>query len=430
MSREYDIIIVGAGCAGSAAAKRLAEKGLRALVLEKARKPGEKNVSGANILGQAIAVNPSLHYLFEGPIEREISAFRFHFISGNFTNIYEGRYKDPFSFSIRRDEFDAWHADVAVRTGAELRTSTTVVDVLKEDGKIVGIVTDKGEKIRAQVVIDAGGVHSIVGRKAGLIKKRGGTDKVLYVTVNVELPERIIDERWGDTNEYYIASGITYKTWPWIFPRKDSVILGTGGYMVSELGNPNKYMEKFLKLPIVAKKLKGGKIRSWGCHCDPDSLAEKTYTDGLLLTGDAGGFVWPFIGEGMTEAFITGIYAADTAIEAIDAGDSSEKILQNYEEHWKADPYLQMVYTIGKQQKEAVLTWADEEFIDMMMNVMNNGGFTTAYIHTKWIEGAKERNIEKVLQAWDCLKAQETYKEIMDAIIPEIKKIRGLRGLK
>jgi flavin-dependent dehydrogenase len=219
--REYDAIVVGAGCAGPAAAKKAAELGLSCLLIEEAGAPGEKNVSGT-CLNAAALIDPDLHYLLEWPVEREIRSIKSYQINEERTTIFhEIPAEGIILLSIRRDVFDA------------------------------------------------GGVNSIVGRKAGLIPKRRGTNMVLNVTVNVFLGEKAVDARWGSCIEYFLAPGCQYKTWPWIFPKRETVTLGTGGYMTGELlggtfRSVNDYMQNIMDLPVVKSRIDDGRIASWG----------------------------------------------------------------------------------------------------------------------------------------------------------------------
>jgi electron transfer flavoprotein-quinone oxidoreductase len=430
LSSKWDVIVVGAGCAGPAAAKRAAEKGLKTILLEKARKPGDKNVSGTNL--NTLAINmPELHYLVDGPFEREFNTLRVNYILDDRTTAVEESYDGNIALAIRRDIFDDWHAKTALQAGADLRLSTAVTDVLRENGKVIGVVTDKGEKIRGEVIIDAGGVNSIVGRKAGLIKRRAGPSMILYATVNVSLTKELVDERWGSSFEYYLSPGICHKAWPWIFPKKDSVTLGTGGYMTSEIEDVNQYMQNFLNLQLVQKKLSGGKIRSWGLHLVTDELLEKNCTDRLILTGDAGGFVTPFLGEGMPEAFRSGIYAADTAVKAIDVGDTSETFLKTtYNDLCSSDTYMESFRHIASLQKEAILNSSEKDLTVLMQDVVMGGGFITNYIHTKWVEAAKEEDMEKLLLAYTYLQFLAPYRDFGNAKREEFKEIWKKRKVK
>ena len=85
--QQYDVIVVGAGCAGRAAARRAAQLGLRTLLLEKALVPGEKNVSGTCLNGAAL-IDPDLHYLLSGPVEREIRSMRTYHITPERTSVF------------------------------------------------------------------------------------------------------------------------------------------------------------------------------------------------------------------------------------------------------------------------------------------------------------------------------------------------------
>jgi flavin-dependent dehydrogenase len=320
--------------------------------------------------------------------------------------------------SVRRDHFDAWHTVQARKAGSEVRLGTAVVDILSEGGRVCGVVTDRGERLAAKVVIDAGGVNSVVGRRAGLIPKRSGTDMILYVTAAVELGRKRIDQRFGDAIEYYLGPGLQHKTWPWIFPKRDVVTLGTGGYMDAELlgdGFPSveTYMRNFLAQPIVARKLEGGKIAAWGLHLEFDSTLPQTVGDGLILTGEAGGFVAPFLGQGMPEAFFTGIYAAEAAAKAIAAGDLSRAALEpHYRERLEANTFYQVFHFIAAQNKASILTKSDEELAVMMQNVAMGGGFITNVVHNKWMRGAAEDDLGPVKEALDFMGLLGPYRQI------------------
>ncbi len=417
-NNEYDVVIVGAGCAGPAAAKKAAELGLKVILFEKSQVPGEKNVSGTCLNGAAL-VDPDLHYLMEGPVEREIREMRTYHINKDRTTVFhEIPSEGLLLLSIRRDHYDAWHVEEAKKAGAEVRLSTTILDIIEEDGYVKGVVTDTGEKFYGKVVIDAAGVNSIVGRKAGLIPKRKGTNMILYVTVCVELGEEVINERFGDCIEYYLSPGIQHKTWPWIFPKKDTVTLGTGGYMDEnllndEFPNINKYMENYLNLPAVKKKLEGGKIVAWGLHLEYDEKIKQRVKNGLILTGEAGGFVIPFLGEGMVEAYFTGIYAAQAAANAIETNDfSKEKLAETYETLISENLFMQTFRHIAAVNKEAILTKTDEEITQMMQQVIMGGGFISNAVHTNWMNGVEDQDMERIQDAYDFLELMKPYAQV------------------
>jgi electron transfer flavoprotein-quinone oxidoreductase len=416
--RQYDVIVVGAGCAGPAAAREAARLGLRTLLLEKARVPGEKNVSGT-CLNSAALVDPDLHYLLDGPVEREIREMRtYHIAPDRTTVIHEIPAKGILLLSIRRDHFDAWHAEVARQAGAEVRLSTSVTGILEEAGAVAGVVTDGGEELTARVVIDAGGVNSVVGRKAGLIPRRDGQSMILYVTVAVRLGRETIDQRFGDCIEYYLSPGTQHKTWPWIFPKREVVTVGTGGYMDAELitdetPSVNTYMQRFLDLPVVRRKLEGGTISSWGLHLEFDEALDQRVRDGLILTGEAGGFVAPFLGQGMPEAFFTGIYAARAAAEALEHGEATRERLEGrFEELLGENLFMQAFRHVAAINKASILSKPDEEIVAMMQNVVMGGGFITNVLHNNWMRAAAEGDLAPVQEAYDFMEFVQPYREI------------------
>jgi electron transfer flavoprotein-quinone oxidoreductase len=416
--RQYDVIVVGAGCAGPAAARKAAELGLKTLLLEKARVPGEKNVSGT-CLNSAALIDPDLHYLLDGPVEREIREMRTYHIAPDRTTVFhEIPAKGILLLSIRRDHFDAWHAESARKAGAEVRLATTVTGILEDGEAVTGVVTDGDEKLTARVVIDAGGVNSLVGRTAGLIPRRDGRSMILYVTVAVHLGRRTIDERFGDCIEYYLSPGTQHKTWPWIFPKREVVTLGTGGYMDAELlsddtPSVNTYMQRFLDLPVVRRKLEGGTITAWGLHLEFDEALEERVRDGLILAGEAGGFVAPFLGQGMPEAFFTGIYAARAAAEAIAAGDTTrERLKGRFEELLGENIFMQAFRHVAATNKRSILSKSDAEIVAMMQNVVMGGGFITNVLHNNWMRGAAEGDLAPVQEAYEFMEFVQPYREI------------------
>ncbi|MHA1766115.1 MAG: NAD(P)/FAD-dependent oxidoreductase [Promethearchaeota archaeon] len=441
MTKEkiYDVIVVGAGSAGPAAAKKCAELGLKTLLIEKSPEPGTKNISGTCI-NLAGLHNEDLYYIMKGPIEREIHSMRTYHINNSRTTVFnEIPAKGVLLLSIRRDIFDKWHTEQAKLAGAEVMLSTTVIDIIEDNDYICGVITDSGEEFRCKVLIDAAGVNSIVGRKAGLIPKRNGENMILYVTIAVELGEKIINERFSDEQggyciEYYLAPGIQYKTWPWIFPKKDTVTLGTGGYMTKdlfngEITNVNQYMQNFLNLPIVKRKLEGGKIVSWGLHLEYDEKIPQKVKNGLILTGEAGGFVIPFLGEGMSPAFATGVFAAKTAAEAIKNNNfSKENMANKYEDMIEEDMFLQGFMHVGKINKESILSKSDEEISSTMQSVVLGGGFITNAVHTKWIDGAENGDIEKVQDALDFLEFIQPYRQVAADFEEIYQKMRAQGG--
>jgi electron transfer flavoprotein-quinone oxidoreductase len=391
---KYDVIVVGGGIAGSAAAKRCAELGLKVVQFEKASAPGTKNACGSAITATGAVYAP---YLLEGPIEVKVTGSRVYYIQRNNKYcMFETVMGGVGMYTIHRTKFDPWHAQQACKAGSELRTATTITDIIKEDNQIVGVTTDKGEKIFAEVVIDSGGAHSIVARKAGLLGRRAGQDNILYATAFVELPEKVIQERFGQLCEWYLTIGGSSYGFNWIFPLRDGVSVGVaGGYITPKL-NIRQQAQEFLNEPIIKEKLKGGKIKSWGIRTDPEKIIEKTYAPGLIVTGHAAGLVQPFIGEGMSFGLMSGRYAAETAAEAISSGDTSEETLVNYEAKWKNDPLFKTMRIYGQTLKDNFLKRPQEEIINTMIAASH---WYASPVPFMLKDGVKENDTKKLEKA-------------------------------
>ena len=176
---HFDVIVVGAGPAGSAAALITARAGLNVLLIERGEYPGAKNVSGAAFYGSAILNKLIPDWWEQAPVERYIcrrdvllmsptTAVSLDFRSASPTYV-----EPPYNaFTILRPKFDRWFAAQAEAAGAFLLTSTVVDDVIIERGKVVGVKVrrDEGE-LRADVVIACDGANSFLAQQAGLQRK-------------------------------------------------------------------------------------------------------------------------------------------------------------------------------------------------------------------------------------------------------------------
>ena len=172
---DYDVIIIGAGPGGAIAGKTVAENGLRTLILERGVVPGDKNASGC-------ALSPKcwrdFDFMHEMDIPQRVSKMAtMHFIDENlredsFIGVSAsqfGSYKEAREFltvNVYRSQLDPWLASLATDVGVELKTSTLATDVLKDKtGMVIGVVTDKGKKLKADVVIAADGAISMMAKQ-------------------------------------------------------------------------------------------------------------------------------------------------------------------------------------------------------------------------------------------------------------------------
>ena len=350
-TEKFDVIIVGAGPAGTTAAYVLARSGVEVLQIERGSYPGAKNVFGG------ILYTPVLNRLIpnfweEAPVERHMKGVKIFLISEkNAVSIgveSEEHNQPPYnnSFTVSRARFDSWYAQKAQEAGAMLITDTVVDDLLWDGNKVVGVKA-RGEEgdVYADVVIVADGVNSLLAQKAGLRKDFRPRQVSLGMKEIIELPKEVIEERFNlSGNEgvelKYMAGDATKGLWGGgnIYTNLEtlSIVLWVSlePLMASRQGAPD-LMERFKEHPFVSKYIKGGKTIEYQAHLAPDGgydFTPKYYTNGLLIAGDAARFLNASIHyEGTNFAMASGEAAAKAIIEAKKKGDFSEKSLSNYQ---------------------------------------------------------------------------------------------------
>ena len=347
--KTFDVIVVGGGPGGSMAAKVAAELGLSTIFFERGRKPGEKNASGCGL-------GPRLWRDFEFmkdlnsdvcPSLRPGTAIRHYFIDKDdemagmlVTKPTKSVGYEParqfITMNVYRSEFDPWLANLAVAAGAKLKTSALIVDLVKENDKVVGVRDDQGEIHRSRLLIGADGVHSTVAIKSGLRTKWKREQIVLVPQLDFQVPPGNIDKILGDE---------TLGTWWGVnFPAafqvffRDGFHVGLGNWLGWWDKNPTDYLEQVVALDRFQQLIKqlDARPREFQVHMVPWlANPEKTFTDNVMLVGDAGGFPCPLEAEGVYPAMLTGDLAARIAAKAIAENDTSRESLARYEREWR-----------------------------------------------------------------------------------------------
>ena len=342
-SENFDVIVVGAGPAGSAAALIAARAGLKVLLVERGEYPGAKNVSGAVFYGSAILDELIPNWWEQAPVERHISRRNLLLLSPttsvslDFRTAAPSYVEPPYNgFTILRPKFDRWFAAQAEAAGAFLLTSTVVDDVLREDdGQIVGVKVrrDEGE-IRANVVIACDGVHSWLARKTGMQRDLQTHELSLGVKEVIGLDKAVTEEVHGGA---------------FLYTNQDSLSLGVLCQLSSLVEHGKRaydLLEKFKAHPAVAPLVRGGKLREYSAHLIPESgwqMRPHLYSDGMLVAGDAAGFVLAtgvYI-EGINYALQSGLAAGEAAVVACRRREFSRYTLSHYVEFLRRRNVLQ-----------------------------------------------------------------------------------------
>jgi electron transfer flavoprotein-quinone oxidoreductase len=347
---SFDVIVIGAGLAGSAAAAIAARSGLNVALIERGQAPGNKNYFGGTLYTHSLLeVYPDL-WDRKPPFERPVTEAGFWFLSkdGLVRATAQGGKlnNEPIdAYVALRAKFDLWWAEQAKKEGVLIIPKTVVVDFIRENGKVVGVQTDRADgAIYAPVVIICEGVNNLLTQKLGLIKHDlQPHTAALAVKQLISLPAETINARFGltDTNHGLAASvmGDVSMGLPglgFLYTGVDCVSVGVGVTLeaLTEAGiKPYELLQRYMNHPMIAPLIAGGRLMEYGAHIIPEGgwkEMPQLYTDGALVAGDAASMVNALHWEGTNMAIVAGKAAAETAIEAHQKKDFSAKMLSSY----------------------------------------------------------------------------------------------------
>jgi len=338
---HYDILIVGAGPAGTSTAIALSGSGLKVALLDKANFPRDK-VCGDFVAGKGVrAIKELSPNLYGKVIQFPKKA------TNRSTELYIGNNKPLHydwtltSYTIRRTHFDQLLLDEVLETGCADFFPGDGVKTVRNTAAGIELVTKSGKEFFAKIVIGADGAHSVVARQmAGFKVDRehyGGSIRAYFTGVE-HIEESI--------NEVYIDKGIV-PGYFWLFPVSPTtanVGLGMHSRYITKhkIDLKARFYDYIQQSPILQQKLGNasieGELAGFGLP-----FFSKKFTisgDGYLLTGDAACLIDPSNGEGIMLAIISGQLAAKTVKEAFEKQNFSATQLQTYtrdvhEKWWK-----------------------------------------------------------------------------------------------
>jgi electron-transferring-flavoprotein dehydrogenase len=377
---EVDVLIVGGGPAGLSAAIRLSQlqhqqggEPLSIAVLEKARDAGAHMLSGA-VLDPSTLRDLIPDFTEKGaPLAAEVHADRVYFL-GEHTSLRLPIIPPPLrnhgNYIISLNQFVRWLAEQAEGHGIDFFSGFAGQDLLVDGDRVVGVRTgdrgidkhgqrkstfEPGVDITAKVTIFCDGVRGNLTKEL-LRRFQLGRDRQ---------PEQFaigIKELW-DVPAGRLAPGTVMHSLGYPLRHEEfggGFIYGLPenrislGFVVGldyrdPLFDPHMAFNRFKRHPLVKALLDGGQMVRYGAKAMPEggwNTIPQPYLDGALIAGDAGGFVNSMRLKGIHLAMRTGMLAADTAFEAIRAGDTSAAALSRYQSKIDASPVRGELYPV------------------------------------------------------------------------------------
>jgi len=327
---ETEILVIGAGPAGSSTAKHAALNGAEVILMDKKSEIGAPKRCAEGVSKEGLSklgIEPNSRW-----VTKELSGVRL--ISPNGTDVWmkEDQVKLPEAgYILERKVFDKFMAMEAARAGATIMIKTLARGMRKDNNCYIVSCESMGEdfEIKAKIVVGADGPESRVGRWGGLktaAKPKNMESGIQFEMVGVEMDD-------PDCIEFYFGS-VAPGGYAWIFPKGDD-IANVGLGIISTYTDKTAYehLLEFVKNCPATKNAQPVELNIGG---DPvGGMIKNLVKDHIMIVGDAAGHVNPLTGGGIITALEAGIYAGEVAAAAVKDEDYSEKRLMEYQEKCK-----------------------------------------------------------------------------------------------
>lgn len=331
----YDVIVVGAGPAGSTAAMCIARAGYKVLIIDKNTFPRDKSC-GDGLTRMSSRLIHELGILDSFSKFRKIKGVRVYIEKQGFRQFdYPGNLEEPcYGMVVPRFELDSILCQKAVESGAVLLEKTTCEHLIynESNNKVIGIKLTNGKEMFADVVIGADGAASKIAYQANLAitpKNKLGFGLRGYFSGIKDLREILeIYLPILDVSEKHVLP-----SYGWVFPITDNLAnVGVGLLEKTNKDNIRSVMDGFVRKLKEDKRFEHIKTEEkyLGAPMRFDFNPNRSFAPGLFLVGDAAGMISPFTGEGIGYAIETGFIAANSYIEQKSSAETDFTDLSGY----------------------------------------------------------------------------------------------------
>ncbi|MEM4165789.1 MAG: NAD(P)/FAD-dependent oxidoreductase [Candidatus Bilamarchaeaceae archaeon] len=334
MKTNYDAIVIGGGPAGSTFARLVAAEGMEVLVIDKRKEIGVPVRCGEG-LGAREVIAQGLE-LPKRCISTEIVGAKV--VAPNGKEII-WKDKTTTGWVLERKLFDKWLCELAIEKGAEVRTYTRATELIKKDGKIIGLKVvqwgNNEQEIYAPLIVSAEGMEARIAKQAGF----DTTHRLYDVDTCYQYEMKPYDHE--NLIELYFGNKVAPRGYVWIFPKADrraNVGIGIGGNLTNGNKNgipgadPKILLDKFIENHPTLKD--ASTLVDFGGVISVGAPLNEFVKDNFMVIGTAAKQVDPIHGGGIALAMETSVMAAEVALKAHKKRDYSAQALKEYEKKW------------------------------------------------------------------------------------------------